>query len=531
MIYVNQAGYSKEGTKRATIAGTESFILHAQDGREVLKGECKLQFDENSGENAAVVDFSEIKEEGKYYFTDGNGEKSAEFVIAEDHYDKAFKDVMKMFYFQRCGMELEEKYAGKFARKACHCKGGYMLENKSIRRKMLGGWHDAGDYGRYVTAAAVALAHIFYGYEMFPYAFDKDLNIPESGGIYPDILAECKYELDWILDMQDEDGGVHHKCTSAGFCGFIMPEDDDLDMVITPVSSLATADFAAIMAQASRIYGAFDAEYGKTLADAARKAWEWLIKNPSFVFENPKEVTTGTYEDLCDADERFWAATEMYRLDRSEEAKKVIMCTMELRIPLFSLGWADVGGFGTLAVINGGEDLFGTDLYNRMKLKWMDEADRLKAVAENNAFGITLRTIEFTWGSNMVVLTNSMILAVAHFLTGDESYLKAAEYQLDYIFGRNAMDLSYVTGIGERAFKHPHLRPTEADGIDEAIPGFVSGGPNFRPCDEAANLDNMSDKPAMRRYADDMRSYSTNEITIYWNSPLVFMLGYIESLK
>ncbi|WP_022780135.1 glycoside hydrolase family 9 protein [Butyrivibrio sp. AE3009] len=527
MVYVNQAGYSPESKKKATLAGDENFTLYTKSGREVLKGKLALHHDDNSGEDTAVVDFSEVREQGSYYFTDGKGNKSAEFVIKKNHYHEALKASMKMLYFQRCGMELEEKYAGVFARKACHCGGGYLLENPKIRRKMLGGWHDAGDYGRYVTAGAVALAHILYGYEMFPGALTMDLNIPESGGKYPDILAECKYELDWMLDMQDEDGGVHHKCTSQNFCGFVMPDEDDLDMVITPVSSLATGDFAAIMALASRIYKAYDEEYAKVLADAARLAWDWLVKNPAFVFENPTEVTTGTYEDMCDTDERLWAAAEMFRLDGREDAKKIILSVLELRISLYSLGWADVGGLGTLAVINGGKELFGEDLYNRMVLKWVDEANRLKSVACNNDFGLTLRPAEFVWGSNMVVLTNAMVLCVAHYLTGDVGYLWTAEYQLDYIFGRNANDISYVTGIGERAFRHPHLRPTEADGIDDPIPGFVSGGPNFRPCDEAANMENMADQPAMKRYADDMRSYSTNEITIYWNSPLVFVLGYM----
>lgn len=528
MIYVNQAGYAPESVKRATIAGDKKYSLYTEDGRKVLSAECELSFDENSDSEAAVIDFSGIKEEGSYYFVDGEGNRSATFVIKKDHYAEVLKASVKMFYFQRCGMDLLEKYAGVYARKACHCGGGYLLGAKTKRRKMLGGWHDAGDYGRYVTAGAVALGHILYGYEMFPKSLELFLNIPESGGKLPDILAECKYELDWMLDMQDEDGGVHHKCTSANFCGFVMPKDDDLDMVITPVSSLATADFAAIMALASRIYKEFDEDYSNKLSEVARKAWNWLLENPGFLFENPSEITTGTYEDMCDADERLWAATEIFRLDKDQTAKKVIGNVMELRIGLHCLGWADVGGFGTLAVINGGSELFGEDLYKRMTLKWLDEANRLRKVSDSNAFGITLRPWEFTWGSNMVVLTNAMILCVAHHLTGDDSYLEAAESQLDYIFGRNAMDISYVTGIGERAYKHPHLRPTEADGIDDPISGFVSGGPNYRPCDEAANADNMSDKPAMKRYVDDMRSYSTNEITIYWNSPLVFVLGYLE---
>ena len=40
-----------------------------------------------------------------------------------------------------------------------------------------------------------------------------DLNIPESGNGRSDYLDELKYELDWVLTMQDEDGGVFHKLT------------------------------------------------------------------------------------------------------------------------------------------------------------------------------------------------------------------------------------------------------------------------------------------------------------------------------
>ena len=312
------------------------------------------------------------------------------------------------------------------------------------------------------------------------------------------------------------------------FCDFIMPSEDDLPVAVTPVSSLATADFAAIMLVAARVYKEFDKEYAAVMEAAALKAWNWLLENPSFVFENPKEVLTGTYADRCDADERLWAAVEVCRHGNDEKARFFIFEMMELKLNLTALGWSDVGGFASLSIFMAGEEVFGSDLYNRFKLKWMDEADRLRALSESSAFGLTLRPHEFTWGSNMVVLTNAMILCYAYEMSNDRSYLEAAEYQLDYIFGRNAMDVSYVTGIGEKAFRDPHNRPGIADGIDDPIPGFVSGGPNFRPSDEAANLKNMGDRPAMCRYAYDKLSYSTNEITIYWNSPLVFVLGYIK---
>ncbi|MBR5116696.1 MAG: glycoside hydrolase family 9 protein, partial [Lachnospiraceae bacterium] len=85
----------------------------------------------------------------------------------------------------------------------------------------------------------------------------------------------------------------------------------------------------------------------------------------------------------------------------------------------------------------------------------------------------------------------------------------------------------YVTGYGERAFRDPHNRPTVADGVEAPIPGYVSGGPNARPCDLAANPETLAGAAPMKCYVDNWQSYSTNEITIYWNSPLVFALAYL----
>ena len=87
------------------------------------------------------------------------------------------------------------------------------------------------------------------------------------------------------------------------------------------------------------------------------------------------------------------------------------------------------------------------------------------------------------------------------------------------------MDISYVTGNGEKAFKNPHLRPTAVDDIEEPWPGLVSGGPNAGLHDERAQTLRGKGLPPMKCYIDHIDCYSLNEITIYWNSPLVFALS------
>ncbi|MGN0164539.1 MAG: glycoside hydrolase family 9 protein, partial [Lachnospiraceae bacterium] len=448
------------------------------------------------------------------------------FDIKDKVFSDLFLDSMKMFYFQRCGIELEEKYAGVYRHKACHTAKSSLLKNPSVSFDCCGGWHDAGDYGKYVTAGSVAVAHLLYAYDISPEVFTESLNIPESGNGVPDILNECRYELEWFLKMQTEDGGVYHKCTSMHHTGFVMPEDDPLPFFVTPVSSLATADFAAICALASRIYKKFDEAFAEILSRAAQKAYKWLVANPAYDFTNPKECTTGTYEDPCDTDERLWAYAELYRLTGDEQCIALINSALNVQISTTALGWGDVGGLAALAVLTAPEGIFNDDLTFHFRQNWLDEADKLTKISKENAFGIAFYSFHFGWGSNMGVLLNSMILSFAHRLTGNEDYLKAAICQIDYILGRNAMDTSYVTGYGEKAFRDPHNRPTYADGIDDPIPGYVSGGPNRNPCDPAALEAIKPGSAPMKCYVDNWGSYSTNEITIYWNSPLVFTLAY-----
>ena len=133
-----------------------------------------------------------------------------------------------------------------------------------------GGWHDAGDYGRYITAGACACAQLLYAYKLFPKAFDGlDLNIPESGSGVPDILSECRYELEWMLKMQREDGAVYHKVTTMRHAPFIMPEDDKEQLFVFPISSMATADLCAVCALAAGIFRPFDKAFSGRLAKAA----------------------------------------------------------------------------------------------------------------------------------------------------------------------------------------------------------------------------------------------------------------------
>ena len=132
---------------------------------------------------------------------------SPTFSIENHVYDALFSDMTKYFYYQRQGIDLEETYAGVFARENLHpndvtVKKWSDRENPNAETyDVSGGWYDAGDYGKYVSPAAGTVEDLLLAYELFPDTFkNMDLNIPETdpnNARYvdaPGMLSELKWE-------------------------------------------------------------------------------------------------------------------------------------------------------------------------------------------------------------------------------------------------------------------------------------------------------------------------------------------------
>lgn len=128
----------------------------------------------------------------------------------------------------------------------------------------------------------------------------------------------------------------------------------------------------------------------------------------------------------------------------------------------------------------------------------------------------------FSWGSNMSIANAGILLKMADCYEGDVQYADTAQFQLDYLLGRNPNGICYVTGFGTAAPMHPHHRPSMAQ--NQPMPGMLVGGVNSALVDPAAQQ-YLADAPPAKCYIDNSGSYSTNEITIYWNSPLVYLLS------
>lgn len=541
-VYVNQVGYRPAAKKVATVTKGGMYRI-MQDETCVAEVEAAaFGMDQESGDEVWQIDFSSVTAPGKYYVK-GENEKSVSFDIKEDVYNDLIAAMSKCLYYQRCGCALEEKHAGVYTHKACHTGKSMHYDdfiNKTPNPEMFdlqGGWHDAGDFGRYSTAAAVALGHLLYAYELFPESFGYTMNIPETGNGVPDILNECRYELDWLYKMQAPDGGVYHKLTAYRHAPFVMPEEDMDQFLIYPVSSMAVADYVAIMALASRIYRPFDAEFADKAILAARKSFQWLTENGYVGFQNPEGSGTGEYGDVSDKDERLWAAAEMLRTDKDGdvEAYRAMLKKYfyDPEVKKTDFGWINVAGFSLLTLLTDKEHCAGNEIEEFLKKEMFEGADRLVELSKKSGYRLCMAARDYVWGSNMAVMNRGMLLTLANLFAEDaakaQTYLDAAEDTLHYLLGRNALDRSYVTGFGEKAYKNPHNRPSACDGIEETMPGWVSGGPFRTPADPDAIKMIPAGTPPMKCHADVIGSYSTNEITIYWNSPAIFVTAFLKS--
>lgn len=528
-ILINQVGYLPDAIKQATFRGdtigTEFDVVDTTTGEKVFTGKISDSFqNETSDETAATGDFTSVTAPGSYKIVSEGCGESYEFEIAEDVYDKLLEDTTRMFYLQRCGMELTEACAGDFAHPICHSEKAKHYKTGEII-DVSGGWHDAGDYGRYVAPGAMAAAQLMLAYEKNPNVFTDQTNIPESGNGVPDILDEVKYELDWMQKMQDANGGVYHKVTCANFPGTVMPQEETEELLIMPVSNTATGDFAGVMAMASRVYKDIDSSFSEQCLEASKKALAYLVENiDRGGFANPRDISTGEYPDTHDEDELLWALAELYKTTNDATYAEQIKA-LSLEDVRGGLGWADMGFYGVYAYLTSAstEKSVADALYSKVK----ERLDAMTANMPKDAYASTIvRT--YPWGSNLSIANNGMLFLLStemNAMNGTDTqttYLNGASLQLSYLLGRNANAYCFVTGYGELSPKNPHHRPSQA--LGKAMIGMLVGGPDSNLEDPYAKA-TLTGVPFAKCYADNEQSYSCNEITIYWNSPLVYLLA------
>jgi endoglucanase len=551
IIRLNQIGFYPGGPKTAIVLTNKKsdFYLQTPNHQVVFTGKLLKSLNPDfAGNDTYIADFSSYHQPGKYTLVVPGIGSSYTFEIKTDVYRNVADASIKAYYFMRASTPLLEKYAGKWHRAEGHPDTAVLVHSSAATALRPAGtvisaprgWYDAGDYNKYIVNSGISTSTLLSLYEDFPaYMKTIKLNIPESGNGVPDILNEVLWNLRWMMCMQDVDGGVYHKLTNAAFDKFEMPDSAKAIRYVVQKGTAATLDFAAVMAQASRVFSKYPKEL-PGLADSCLsksiKAWYWAIKNPDVAYDQDKmnekftpKVTTGAYGDNSFGDEFIWAASELFVTTKQPEYLKAVNLIPDDYMPVPT--WSNVRLLGYYTLIkNGG--LLGDNVPKQLpelQQKLLAFADGLIGGADDNAYETVMDKSprNFNWGSNAIAANEGIALIQAYKLSGNKKYLRYALSNLDYILGRNGTGYSYITGYGSKTPMHPHHRPSKSDGVVEPVPGLLVGGPNPGMQDHIQVPSIVPDEA----YIDDDRAYAVNEIAINWNAPFAYLANAIEALQ
>ncbi len=569
-IAVNQVGYfppaPKYGMKAGDVGQCAAWaLIDVQTDTTIAAGMTSPAApDQASGDAVQTADFSAVTAPGTYVL-EIDGLRSTAFRIGTDLYGDLKIDAARYFYLNRSGIALEKPYAGRWARPAGHlsddavtCYRGVDADGKTwdgcdYTLDVRGGWYDAGDYGKYVVNAGITVWTLLNLYERLPDAFpDGSLNIPESGNSLPDLLDEVRWELDFLLAMQVPPeyplaGMAHHKLHDLRWSGIpVMPPErmdntaPDGGRYLYPPSTAATLNLAAAAAQAARVWREIDLPFAARCLNAAEIAWQSACDHPDLLAGNTPGAGGGNYEDRFVDDEFYWAAAELF-ITTGRDAYRAALESSPyfLRFPArretdthaAPLAWGDTAALGTISLAMV-PNMLPSEQVMALRAQVVAEAERCLRIIDGEGYRVPLSPDLYFWGSTSDVLNEALILALAHDFTGEGRYLAGVTESMDYLLGRNALGFSFVSGYGACAMQHPHHRfwaNQPEQGFPPPPPGALSGGPNARPTDPTAlNGGVMALGPA-RRYVDHLGSWSTNEVAINWNAPLVWVAAYLDA--
>ena len=506
-LRLNSAGYVPDSAKHATVIGSNdaTFLVQRQSDDSVAFSGSLIAVGADG-----LADFSELDEEGTFYLSVDEVGRSPDFVISEGAYVEPYRTAMLGLYAWRSGVDVSFTYHGQtYSHAAGHTDDARLdfVGQPGVVKDATGGWYDAGDYGKYVVNSAITMGSLLKAWEDFqPVLEPIALQIPETGGALPDYLAELRFQLDWMLKMQFDDGSVSHKLTPIEFAGFVMPAADDSVRYLSPWGSAATAGFAATMAKASRTYAAYDETYAVRLLDAAELAYDFLTVNPQNHLADLSDFGNAQYQ-TDDPDDRIWAAAEMWETTGSDAALadfEARIADYDYEVPL-NWDWGDQSNLGVFTYLESARSGRDPGVVSSLESTLRAAADEL---VENAASTYGRGIVEVYWGSNGTVARNCITLRVAARLFDDPRYVATCADQIAHLFGRNEYDRSQVTGVGRNPPMNPHDRRSGSDTIVAPYPGYLVGGAS-----RAGN------------WQDVQESYETNEIAINWQGALVYALA------
>lgn len=529
-LRLNQVGYLPGESKLAyaltnqNLRGQTFEVVTAAGTEHVLTGRVGVDQDGPAGGNFAhlyQLDFSQLTTSGTYRLRLGS-DTSPVFTISPEAYAGVLSPTLYFFQMQRCGQTDPAGHG------PCHLTDGVvasgMLSGTHIN--VDGGWHDAGDYLKFVTTSSFAAVLLLHTYQRHPEVFaDADSNDT------PDVLDEARLGTDWLLKMWDPVHQVLYYQVGDYLDhnrGWRMPEGDDSAFPTRPVwpcepgqgANVAGKTAAALALAATLWNDPARSYYNPTLAatylTAAQQIYAYGKARPAAQPSTGDPVGNFTfYDESRWQDKMALAAAELYRATGSQ----TYLTDARAYANAAGNGWTfDWGELGALVHY----ELARLDASYLPTATTFLEADlsNYQAQFNENRFGVTLNPLY--WGSAEAMIGAALTALWYEDLTGDTSFRAMAQAQRDYLLGGNPWGVTFVNSVGAAWPHHPHHQVANLTGAE--LVGFWDEGPVPRATFEEQGITLsgpdiyalfQSDEAV---YHDDVEDYVTNEPTISMNA-------------
>lgn len=538
-IAASQIGYAPDMKKEfSSPSNFSSFsVVRISDNATVFSGGGPVRTVSSGVINNTTVyigDFSALTVPGRYKIVAGEKE-SFPFTIGTNVFQGPLRAAQRFFYFQRAFTAVESPYA----------EGPWVHPSDAMKAPagIVKGWHDAGDLTIYMPTMTQSLFWLLESWSDFRPTAD-DWNIPESGNGIPDHLDETRWGLEWVLSMQDGNGGFWgNTCAENGnYYPYGSSTPNTISGYTRTVAPTVqnTAKAVAVLAYASVVYREFDVPFADRCLAAARVGWTWMTANPNAT--NDGDVgSCGVYAQGNDAallkTNRMWAAAGMLFATGEAQYENAFQANYTPIQWISSYNKSEAFAAQLYLRCTTGVN---TSTQNSLRQAILQFADGVRSDGNAHPFGWATyyywgalsngahRVGQFSWKAYL--MDNNR--------TADRDQLLN---QIHYMFGRNYRNIAYMSGADQwgatqwrREGFHHWMKTLQATPFH--FPGAVAGGPN-----EAPSSNDISYPPSIYGYFGDPRyprdgttpidgrytdndSWSTNEICINWQGAILYSL-------
>ncbi len=458
------------------------------------------------------IDFSKLNTTGTYKIKLENNE-SYPFQIGNSIFNNVRDSVSLFFKAQRCGP------TNPVLHQPCHLSdAAKIIDYKdSTARDLTGGWHDAGDYVKFLKTTAYTTYMLLFSYEFDQQKFGYDLDKNDV----PDILEEAKVGLDWLLrcNVDNQTLVTQVQNESDHNIGWRLPEKDSLQFVrpaFVSIGKNTIGIYSAALALASRIWK--EKSYDDNFSAICLKTSERF-----YAFRNDvQDIDTTSSNHYPEKDFNGKLALASVELFNSTKSEKYLSEAIDYGNKAGSDFWWSVGDINSLAH-------YKIALHNPDFAKYIYQ--NLKHSKKTSDESFLREGLEYSWGTTNSFLGVSLQAILYKKLSGSNEFDSLNIYQRDYILGRNPWGISFIYNIGTKFSKNLHSQVAFFN--NGYLPGALTAGP--APSDllgkykiQRLNNDNEFNSADIK-YFDDRMDYITNEPTIVGNATALFVFGVLSN--